>query len=125
MHDTKRVSYLYVAAHQVKDGSPLDQNISKARVFLAFAQLRLIMRDLEVDLEVDDLTSTELDILAIAIRLANAGKTFSSSEIVAHPMLRGSARATVYRAINSLASRGFFVPDETRAKHYSLKLDVT
>jgi hypothetical protein len=103
----------------------LDQNISKARVFSAFAQLRLIMRDLEVDLGVDDLTSTELDILAIAIRLASAGKTFSSSEIVAHQILRGSARATVYRAINSLTSRGFLVPDETRAKLYSLNLSAS
>jgi hypothetical protein len=108
----------------VKDGSLLDKNISKARVFSAFAQLRLIMRDLEVDLEVDDLTSTELDILAVSIRLANAGKTFSSSEIVAHPILRESARATVYRAINSLASRGFLVPDATRANQYSLNLGV-
>jgi hypothetical protein len=102
----------------------LDKKFSKTRVFSAFAQLRLIMRELEVDLGVDDLTNTELDILAISIRLADTGNTFASAEIVAHPMLRQSARATVYRAINSLETRGFLVPDQNGAKQFSLNLAV-
>jgi hypothetical protein len=108
----------------VKDGYLLDKNIAKIRVFSAFAQLRMVMRELEVDLNVVDFTSTELDILSISIQLAKTGRPFSSSDIVAHPMLEKSARATVYRAISSLESRGILVHNQNGAKHISLVLDV-
>jgi hypothetical protein len=102
----------------------LDKNISKIKVFSAFAQIRLIMRELEFDLEVNDWTSTELDVLSICIHLASTRKSFSASDIVAHPMLKKSARATVYRAISSLESRCFLLLDRNGTKQYSLDLDA-
>lgn len=102
----------------------MDKNISRKRVFSAFSQLRLIMRDLEVDLEVDGFTSTELDVLSICIRLAVDGKSFSPADIASQPLLRKSARATVYRAIGALESRGFLLLERNGMKRYSLNLDV-
>jgi hypothetical protein len=106
-------------------GYHLSESISKVRVFAAFAQLRMVMRQLEVVLNVDDFTTTELDILSISIQLAKSGRPFSSSDILVHPMLKKSARATVYRAISSLESRGILVHTQTGTKQISLNLDAT
>jgi hypothetical protein len=102
----------------------LDKNLTKIRVFSAFAQLRMVMRELEIDLNVEDFTSTELDILSITIQLYKTGRPFTSSDIVAHPMLKKSARATLYRAISSLASRGILLHNQNGGKQMSLNLDV-
>lgn len=110
--------------HTVKDEFLLEKNVAKIRVFSALAQLRMVMRELEVDLNVVDFTSTELDVLSISIQLAKTGREFSSSDIVAHPMLEKSARATVYRAINSLESLGVLVHNQNGSKKMSLNLDA-
>jgi hypothetical protein len=109
----------------LKDGYLLVTHIAKARVFSAFAQLRMVMRELESALNIEDFTTTELDILSISIQLAKSGRSFSSSDIVAHPMLKKSARATVYRAIISLESRGLLVHTQNGTKQISLNLDAT
>jgi hypothetical protein len=106
------------------EGCNLVESISKVRVFAAFAQLRMLMRQLEVDLNVDDFTATELDILSISIKLAKSGRPFSASDIMAHPMLEKSARATLYRAISSLESRGILAHSQNGAKQMTLNLDV-
>lgn len=108
----------------MKDEFLLEKNVAKIRVFSALAQLRMVMRELEVDLNVVDFTSTELDVLSISIQLAKTGREFSSSDIVAHPMLEKSARATVYRAINSLESLGVLVHNQNGSKKMSLNLDA-
>ena len=103
----------------------MNKQINRKRVFFAFAKLHLVLRELQSDLGIDDLSKPELDVLSVAIQLAKGEATFSSSEIVGHPLSQQYGRATVYRAISSLEDRGFFAPERTGAKHsYTLDLET-
>jgi len=89
---------------------------------LAWSQLHFVMRGLQQDLGIEDLSCAELDVLSVSIQLSKSSKAFASADIVGHPLLEKSSRATLYRAISSLENRGLFLPENLGTRHsFTLK----
>lgn len=103
----------------------LGKPINIGRLFLAFARLRSVLREIEHDLEISKFSSVELDVLSVIVLLCAEKNECASAEILEHPQLREAARATVYRAISSLEDRGYLVSEKRRSIYtYSLNTDV-
>jgi hypothetical protein len=85
----------------------MPNSIDARRVYLAFARLHYVLFDLELDLNLRSLSDVERSVLAAAILLSNSQTCFSAAELVEHPVLQRSSRATLYRAIQSLEAQSF------------------
>lgn len=96
-----------------------------ARIFSAMAQLRSVLRTLELELGLADLSKGEMDVLAAAIQIANSSKNnvASAPQILDHALVQQLGRSTIYRSITSLEERGFLVTSKPgHNSEYSLNL---
>lgn len=96
-----------------------------------YADLRTMMREMEVTLGVDDLSPKELDVLGAVVQL-HKGKGFdewpSTREIRRHPACVEISQPTFYRILQQLGARGLINkvddPEEhqTPGNSFSIKL---
>ncbi|GGG77205.1 hypothetical protein GCM10011415_27610 [Salipiger pallidus] len=88
--------------------------------------LREMLRQLERDVGLDELTRFERDVLLVAHGLCRTpGEIIRSEQIREHPLVRHSGQATFYRAIRSLMERGLLErAGSSKAKTYVVRSDL-
>ena len=80
-----------------------------------------MLREMERDVGLQDLTTPEMDVFLAASALAgDAGKTVTSDEIYRHELASGLAQATYHRALKSLVILGLL----EKAEGYKARLYV-
>lgn len=86
--------------------------MSEKSLFFAMSRLRSVLRTIENDLNIVQLTDSELDVLAAAIQYSDTAtrNVVILSKIVDHPLVKHLAKSTMYRSIASLEDRGLLVP---------------
>lgn len=97
------------------------------RIFIAMSQLRSVLRTLELDLDIADLSKAELDVLSAAIQISgkNTRAVVATTQIANHPLVQQLGKSTIYRSISSLENRGFLVVKKSGYNaEYSLNLKV-
>ena len=105
-------------------------SIVSGRAFLdrlrAIFELRDMLRQMERDIGLEDLSPAEKDVFQAAHRLTDApGQLVLSDQIRQHPLTSGIAQATFHRALRSLLELGFLErPEGARAKHYMVRKDL-
>lgn len=92
----------------------------------AIFELRDMLRQMERDVGLDDLSPAEKDVFQAAHRLTLApGQLVQSDQIRSHQLVQGIAQATFHRALRSLLDLGFLErPEGARAKHYVVRTDL-
>jgi DNA-binding MarR family transcriptional regulator len=83
----------------------------------AMARLRIALRTLEADLGMGDLSPAELDALAATVQLSEENQYFKAADLANHPLLDQISRASKYRVIHSLETRGLL----TQVQHNGRK----
>ncbi|HKL46960.1 MAG TPA: hypothetical protein VJ906_12055 [Roseovarius sp.] len=89
------------------------------------SQLRLVLRTLELDLDIENLSNAELDVLSAAIQISDASPVslVASTQILEHELVQQLGKSTIYRSLASLEDRGFLVPRKSGYNaEYSLNL---
>lgn len=92
------------------------------------AQLRSVVRTLEMELGLEHLSKAELDVLCAVIQIANADarNTAITTQILDHPLVKQIGRSTVYRTITTLEELGFLaVIKRGHNAEYALNLPAT
>ncbi|MCT4373501.1 hypothetical protein CLG85_025680 [Yangia mangrovi] len=89
-------------------------------------QLREMLRQLERDVGLEDLSRLERDVLLAAHGLCERpGDVISSEQIRDHALVRCTAQATFYRAIRTLLERGLLErAADTKARAYIVRSDL-
>ena len=89
-------------------------------------ELREMLRELERDVGLDELSRTERDVLLAAHSLCDApGDVISSEQIRGHQLLQPVAQATLYRAIRRLLGLGLLErASDTKARSYIVRSDL-
>ncbi|MCG7622818.1 MULTISPECIES: hypothetical protein [unclassified Epibacterium] len=92
----------------------------------AIFELRDMLRDMERDLGLEDLSPAEKDVFQAAHRLTDTpGQLVRSEQIRQHDLVKGVAQATFHRALKSLLELGFLErPEGAKAKHYIVRRDL-
>jgi hypothetical protein len=73
----------------------------------ALFSLRCILRDMERDIGLQELTAPEMDVFLAANAMAgDEGAAVTSDQIYSHKMASGLAQATYHRALRSLVGIG-------------------
>ena len=92
----------------------------------AIFELRDMLRDLERDIGLEDLSQVEKDVFRAAHTLtATPGQLVQSDQIRRHHLVQSLTQATFHRALKSLLDLGFLErPAGTRAKHYVVRPDL-
>ena len=71
------------------------------------AQLNLLVRSVEVDLGISDVTASEKAILsAVSLLLNHQATEVSVQRLLEHELVKGIPKPTVYRALKSLVGEG-------------------
>lgn len=89
-------------------------------------ELREMLRELERDVGLQDLSRTERDVLLAAHSLSHRpGDIVSSEQLRGHALLEPVAQATLYRAIRKLLGLGLLErAADTRARSYVVRSDL-
>ncbi|MCA0920451.1 hypothetical protein [Pseudooceanicola nanhaiensis] len=89
-------------------------------------QLREMLRELERDVGLDDLSRTERDVLLAAHSLCeHPGDVISTEQIRGHTLVQPVAQATLYRAIRTLLRLGLLErAAQTKARAYVVRSDL-
>ncbi len=83
------------------------------------AQLNLLVRSVEVDLGISDVTQSEKAILSAVSLLATAGtEEVSVQKLLEHELVKDIPKPTVYRALKSLVGDGLL--EKVRFGRYSI-----
>ncbi|OIQ33526.1 MAG: hypothetical protein BM562_00370 [Alphaproteobacteria bacterium MedPE-SWcel] len=92
----------------------------------AIFELRDMLRQMERDIGLEDLSPAEKDVFQAAHTLTQApGQLIESDQIRQHRLAKNLAQATFHRALKTLLDLGFLErPDGTRAKHYLVRRDL-
>ncbi len=89
-------------------------------------ELRDMLRHMELDIGLDDLSRAERDILMVAHMLsAEPGDSIASDEIRSHNLVKSIAQATYHRALRTLLDQGFLeTAVGSKTKRYVLRRDL-
>ncbi|WP_417720059.1 hypothetical protein [Salipiger sp.] len=89
-------------------------------------ELREMLRELETDVGLSDLSRIERDVLLAAHSLSDQpGDVVSTEQIRSHSLLQPVAQATLYRAIRTLLGAGLLErAAKTRARAYVVRSDL-
>lgn len=92
----------------------------------AIFELRDMLRQMERDIGLEDLSAAEKDVFQAVHGLTKSpGQMVRSEQIRTHPLVEGIAQATFHRALRSLLDLGFLQrPEGVRAKHYIVRADL-
>ena len=82
------------------------------------ANLRILLFQMEKDLNLTELSAHERNVLSAAETLCRQGGEFQTQQLLAHKLLKGVSRATVYRAIDLLLLKGFLVKSSTAKRGF-------
>ena len=87
------------------------------RELMRIADLRQLLREMELDLGLGKLTRPEADLLLAASQRRDAVDGVSVVELQDHPLVKDMPRATFFRALRSLVDLGLMrkLGDEKRA----------
>ena len=93
--------------------------------YLALARLRLAAKEMAADIGLSDLNSVELDVFSAALDLHADRDGFSAADLLQHTATQNLSRATLYRTVQSLRQRGFFMRhEEDNGKGRKLSLNL-
>ena len=93
---------------------------------MSFAQLKRMLRMMEADLGMTDLSQDEKDILAAVFELRDANGYFESDSVRSHELTSSVSHGTFFRALRSLVERGLIEKGEGRQrKLYRLSLQAS
>ncbi len=89
-------------------------------------ELRDMLRNMELEIGLDDLSSVERDVLLVAHMLsAEEGDSVASDKIRSHSLVKPIAQATYHRALRSLLDQGFLeTAVGSKTKRYVLRRDL-
>ena len=89
-------------------------------------ELREMLRNLESDLGLDDLSRVERDVLLAARMLSAApGDSVETEMIRRHTLIEPCAQATYHRALRKLLDLGFLeISNGSRTKRYVVRRDL-
>ncbi|WP_335946246.1 MULTISPECIES: hypothetical protein [Salipiger] len=89
-------------------------------------ELRDMLRQLERDVGLDDLSRTERDVLLAAHSLTvRVGDVISTEQMRNHALLEPVAQATLYRAIRTLLDHGLLErAGQSKARNYVVRSDL-
>ena len=89
-------------------------------------ELREMLRKLERDVGLDDLSRTERDVLLAAHSLtARVGDVISTEQLRTHSLIEPVAQATLYRAIRTLLGNGLLErAGQSKARNYVVRSDL-
>jgi len=92
----------------------------------ALSSLRALLRQMEKDVGLEDLTEPEMDIFLAASTLAGEdGGVVTSEQIYKHDLACGLAKATYHRALKSLLSLGLLEKAEGyKSSLYVVRSDI-
>ena len=92
----------------------------------AIFELRDMLRQMERDIGLEDLSRAEKDVFQAAHKLTDEpGHLVRSEQIRQHPLTCDITQATFHRALRSLLDLGFLErPEGARAKHYIVRRDL-
>ncbi|NIZ14846.1 hypothetical protein [Phaeobacter sp. HF9A] len=92
----------------------------------AIFELRDMLRQMERDIGLDDLSAAEKDVFQAAHTLTETpGQLVQSEQIRHHPLASHIAQATFHRALKTLLELGFLErPMGAKAKHYVVRQDL-
>ena len=92
----------------------------------ALFELRCMLRDMERDIGLQDLSPTELDVfLAAHAVTGKQGEAVSSDQIRRHELASGLAQATYHRALRSLLRLGLLETAEGyKSRKYVVRSDL-
>jgi len=92
----------------------------------ALFELRRMLRQMERDVGLDALSSSELDVFLAAHALTGMpGGSVTSDQIRRHELVRHMAQASYHRALRSLVALGLLEKAEGfKARHYVVRSDL-
>lgn len=92
----------------------------------ALFELRSMLRKMEHDIGLEDLTAAEMDVFLAAHALTGKlGEVVTSDEIRQHHLASGLAQATYHRALRSLVGLGLLEKaNGYKARHYVVRHDL-
>lgn len=95
-----------------------------SRELMRIADLRQLLREMERDLGLGELSRPEADVLYAAAQKGDASAGVTLVELQDHPLLKDMPRATFFRALRNLVDLGLMkkLGDEKRAG-YSVTID--
>ncbi len=93
----------------------------------ALFELRSMLREMEQQIGLNELTSVEMDVFLAAHALSGAdGEIVTSDDIRKHDLTSGIAQASYHRALRSLLSLGLLEKAEGyKSRHYHVRDDLT
>tara|TARA_B100001093_G_C26826941_1_gene1014459 strand:- start:1545 stop:1850 length:306 start_codon:yes stop_codon:yes gene_type:complete len=87
--------------------------------FSYLAQLNLLVRSVEVDLGIGNVTSNEKAVLsAVSLLIGVGSREVSVQQLVEHELVKDIPKPTVYRALKSLVTTGLL--EKVRFGRYSI-----
>lgn len=92
----------------------------------ALFELRCMLRKMEEDVGLEELTASELDVFLAAHAITGQlGEVVTSEQIRRHDLTSGLAQATYHRALRSLVGMGLLEKAGGRkARHYVVRADL-
>lgn len=92
----------------------------------ALFELRCMLREMEEDVGLSELTPAEMDVfLAAHAVTGKLGEVITSDKIRGHHLASGLAQATFHRALRSLVGSGLLEKAEGyRSRHYVVRADL-
>ena len=80
------------------------------------ASLRKLMLEMERSMGLHDLSSVERDIFYAATDLSDVEHGVSTTSLLEHTLVAGISRPTFFRALKTLAHKGYLVPSKTAGR---------
>lgn len=80
------------------------------------ASLRKLMLEMERSIGLHDLSSVERDIFYAATDISDAQRGVSTTSLLEHALVVGVSRPTFFRALKSLAHKGYLVPSKVAGR---------
>ena len=92
----------------------------------ALFELRSMLREMEQQIGLNELTSVEMDVFLAAHALSGAdGEIVTSDDIRKHDLTSGIAQASYHRALRSLLSLGLLEKAKGyKSRHYQVRNDL-
>ncbi len=92
----------------------------------ALFELRCMLRKMEEDVGLDELTPAEMDVfLAAHAVTGKLGEAITSDQIRRHDLASGLAQATYHRALRSLVGLGLLEKAKGyKSRHYVVRADL-
>ncbi|MGR3290910.1 MAG: hypothetical protein ACU0C9_06895 [Paracoccaceae bacterium] len=84
--------------------------------FSKLASLRKLMLEMERSLGLQELSAVERDIYYAATDLSDVERGVSTNSLLDHALVMGVSRPTFFRALKSLAHKGYLVPSKTAGR---------